>query len=121
MDPKVKHFRVDSAAGYGENMPIEVLDKDLDGQDLDPRATSFYFFDQIEVEIEHESAILKLTSPRINISPLYHPGAKIISKEDAAKFPNSQEILSYMEMCKVNKIILFRTGRYGADITGMII
>jgi hypothetical protein len=100
-----------------QTMAAEVPNREVEEmQSLLPKeAYAFSLFDVIYTEVEHEDQWVALASEPLNPSPMYFPGAEIVSRTALALQANNeqaQRLAKMMEMQNVDKVIKTRLGAY---------
>lgn len=76
-------------------------------------ALGFKFFDVLEVTVEDDGKPVKLTSARINESPMHYYGGRVYTRAEVAReFPRNQMLLKRMKDSGWDAVIKTRTGDF---------
>ncbi len=102
---------------YGEipnqNIIEEVPNREFNNLLVPDKAYGFRFFDIITAHADVDGVLVELRSKRINESPLYYYGGRVLTREDVNKdLPNNDKILLYMNINGWDKIIQTRQGQF---------
>jgi len=101
--------------GYilNETSTKEVKSRDTAKVKVPDGAFGFKFFDILEATVEADGKPVKLTSARINESPMYYYGGRIYTRAEVAReVPNNQILLANMDSKGWDKVIKTRARNF---------
>jgi len=100
-------------AFVNETSVEEVKDRDIDKLKIPDNAFGFRFFDVLENKTIVDDEFVKMTSDRINKSPMHYYGGQVYTKEDVIReVPNNEILLKNMESNDWDKIVKTRMGNF---------
>ena len=98
---------------FNETSTKEVKSRDTARVNVPDGAFGFKFFDILEATVEADGKSVKLTSARINESPMFYYGGRIYTRAEAAReIPNNRTLLSNMDGNGWDRVIKTRAGDF---------
>ena len=96
-----------------QNLIDEVPDREFNNLLVPEKAYCFSFFDMIIAHVDVDDTLIELRSRRINQSPLYYYGGRVLTTEQVIKdIPDNEKVLLYMNVNGWDKVIQTRTGQF---------
>ena len=98
---------------FSESLEKEVKARDVSKVKVPENAFGFRFFDIISVVVNANGKNVKLTSERINLSPMHYYGGKLYTVTEIKRyFPNKRILISNIEGNGYTRAIRCRTGNW---------
>ena len=96
-----------------QNLIDEVPDREFNNLLVPEKAYGFRFFDMIIAHVDVDDTLIELRSRRVNQSPLYYYGGRVLTTEQVIKdIPDNEKVLLYMNVNGWDKVIQTRTGQF---------
>ena len=96
-----------------QNFIDQVPDREFDTLLVPEKAYGFRFFDMIIAHVDVDHTLIELRSRRINQSPLYYYGGRVLTADQVIKdIPDNEKILLYMNVNGWDRVIQTRTGQF---------
>ena len=96
-----------------QNLIDEVPDREFGTLLVPEKAYGFRFFDMIIAHVDVDDILIELRSRRINQSPLYYYGGRVLTAEQVTTdIPDNEKLLLYMNVNGWDRVIQTRTGQF---------
>lgn len=98
---------------FNESSTKQVQSRDTTRVEVPDGAFGFRFFDILEATVKANGKAVKLTSARVNESPMHYYGGRIYTRAEVVReVPNNRKLLSNMDGNGWDKVIKTRTGNF---------